>query len=223
MTKCYEKIRQIPDNWHKKTACPAHPIKFYNASSKISFCLAERRQISYDEHRRYTGIAWEVLKLSIQEALITMFTDDPVNWLKWAIVFAVLIGGYAVAVPLYKKVSHGMSWERKRDIAKSRDHIIKASLVDKHPSGEVSRYNWRAVYRYTVEGEERQYTAHFKHPATPPLYLYLYYVDDPDKLFSCEEYHYENHKGLLLFPVIFLPWILARIALVLLGVDLSGF
>ena len=123
----------------------------------------------------------------------------------------------------YKKVSHGMSWERKRDIAKSRDHIIKASLVDKHPSGEVSRYNWRAVYRYTVADEERQYVAHFKHPATPPLYLYLYYVDDPDKLFSCEEYHYENHKGLLLFPVIFLPWILACIALVLLGVDLSGF
>ena len=54
-----------------------------------------------------------MLKLSIQEALITMFTDDPVNWLKWAIVFAVLIGGYAIAVPLYKKVSHGVSWERK--------------------------------------------------------------------------------------------------------------
>ena len=212
MTKCYEKIRQIPDNWHKKTACPAHPIKFYNASSKISFCLAERRQISYDEHRRYTGIAWEVLKLSIQEALITMFTDDPVNWLKWAVVFAVLIGGYAVAVPLYKKVSHGMSWERKRDIAKSRDHVIKAALADKHPTSEVSR-----------DGKERQYTAYFKHPSTPPLYLYLYYVDDPDKLFSCEEYHYENHKGLLLLPVIFLPWILAGIALVLLGVDLSEF
>lgn len=82
--------------------------------------------------------------MSIQEALITMFTDDPINWLKWAIVFAILIGGYAIAVPLYKKVSHGMSWERKRDIAKSRGHVIKASLVDKHPSGEISRYNWRA-------------------------------------------------------------------------------
>ena len=160
----------------------------------------------------------EVLKLSIQEALITMFTDDPVNWLKWAIVFAVLI-----AVPLYKKVSHGVSWERKRDIAKSRDHVIKASLADKHPSGEVSRYDWHATYHYTIDGKERQYTAYFKHPSTPPLYLYLYYVDDSDKLFSCEEYHYENHKGLLLFPVIFLPWILAGVALVLLGVDLSGF
>ena len=165
----------------------------------------------------------EVLKLSIQEALITMFTDDPVNWLKWAIVFAVLIGGYAIAVPLYKKVSHGVSWERKRDIAKSWDHVIKASLADKHPSGEVSRYDWHATYHYTIDGKERQYTAYFKHPSTPPLYLYLYYVDDPDKLFSCEEYHYENHKGLLLLPVIFLPWILAGIALVLLGVDLSGF
>ena len=97
----------------------------------------------------------EVLKLSIQEALITMFTDDPVNWLKWAIVFAVLIGGYAIAVPLYKKVSHGVSWERKRDIAKSRDHVIKASLADKHPSGEVSRYDWHATYHYTIDGKER--------------------------------------------------------------------
>ena len=161
--------------------------------------------------------------MSIQEALITMFTDDPINWLKWAIVFAVLIGGYAVAVPLYKKVSHGVSWERKRDIAKSRDHVIKTALADKHPTGEVSRYDWHATYHYTIDGEERQYTAYFKHPSTPPLYLYLYYVDDPDKLFSCEEYHYENHKAILLLPVIFLPWILACIALVLLGVDLSGF
>ena len=161
--------------------------------------------------------------MSIQEALVTMFTDDPINWIKWAVVFAILIGGYAVAVPLYKKVSYGVSWERKRDIAKSRGHVIEASLTDKHPTGEVSRYNWHAAYRYTINGEERQYTAYFKHPSTPPLYLYLYYVDDPDKLFSCEEYHYENHKGLLLFPVIFLPWILAGLALILLGVDLSGF
>ena len=35
----------------------------------------------------------EVLKLSIQEALITMFTDDPINWFKWAVVFLILICG----------------------------------------------------------------------------------------------------------------------------------
>ena len=83
--------------------------------------------------------------MSIQEALLTMFTDDPINWIKGAVVYAILIGGYVIAVPLYKKVSRGVSWERKRDIAKSRGHVIKASLMDKHPSGEVSRYNWRAI------------------------------------------------------------------------------
>ena len=87
---------------------------------------------------------------------------------------------YKRQVPLYKKVSHGMSWDRKRDIAKSRGHVIKASLVDKHPSGEVSRYNWRAIYRYTIADEERQYVARFKHPATPPLYLSLIHISRDD-------------------------------------------
>ena len=93
----------------------------------------------------------EVLKLSIQEALVTMFTDDPVNWLKWAVVFAILIGGYAVAVPLYKKVFHGVSWERKRDIAKSKDHVIKAALADKHPTGGHGRKFCVSNFRQTQE------------------------------------------------------------------------
>ena len=73
MAQCYETIRQILGDWRKKTACPAHPIKFYDAPSKVSFCLAERRQISYDRRRRCAGVTREVLKLSIQEALVTMF------------------------------------------------------------------------------------------------------------------------------------------------------
>ena len=161
--------------------------------------------------------------MSVREALVGLFTDDPINWIKWAAVFAVLIAGYIVAVPLYKKISRRLSIERKRDIAKSRNHIIKASLISKHPSGNVARHNWCASYRYTVQGHERQYAAYFKHPATPPLYLYLYYINDPNRLFSCDEYHYENHKSVLLFPVILLPWILACITLLLLRVDLSGF
>ena len=30
--------------------------------------------------------------MSIKEALIGVFSDDPINWLKWGIVFAILIG-----------------------------------------------------------------------------------------------------------------------------------
>ena len=160
--------------------------------------------------------------MSIREALVGVFTDDPVNWAKWTVVFAILIGGYFIAIPLYKKVSHSVSLERKRDIARSRDHVIKASLVRKHPIGGTGHYNWRGYYRYTLDGEEREYHAYFKHPATPPVYLYLYYLDDPKKLFSYEEYHYENHKAAILLPIIFLPWILALAAMVLLGIERPG-
>lgn len=161
--------------------------------------------------------------MDIKGALISMFSDDPINWIKWAVVFAVLIGGYILALPLYKKVSYRLSWERKRDIAKSRNHIIEAALVKKHPTGEAANYDWRATYRYSISGEEREYRAYFKHPIEPPIRLYLYYVNDPSKLFSLSEYHYENHKAIILFPLVFLPWILACIALVLLRVDISGF
>lgn len=103
--------------------CPAETPEYYTVQGKTG------KGVSY---------------MSIREALIHMFTDDPVNWLKWALVFAVLIGGYFVAVPLYGRLSHGMSWERKRDIARSRNHIIKASIVKKWPSGDVGHYNWHA-------------------------------------------------------------------------------
>ena len=137
--------------------------------------------------------------MSITEALIGVFSDDPINWLKWGIVFAILIGGYIIAIPLYGKVSSRLSWERKRDIAK---------------------YDWSATYHYELQGEEREYHAYFKEPTRPPVYLYLYYLDNPRKLFSVEEYHYENHKAILLLPVIFLPWILALAAMFLLNIPL---
>lgn len=33
------------------------------------------------------------VEMSIKEALIGVFSDDPINWIKWGIVFAILIGG----------------------------------------------------------------------------------------------------------------------------------
>lgn len=76
------------------------------------------------------------------------------------------------------------------------------------------------TYHYELQGEEREYHAYFKEPTRPPVYLYLYYLDNPRKLFSVEEYHYENHKAILLLPVIFLPWILALAAMFLLNIPL---
>lgn len=160
--------------------------------------------------------------MGIGEALTQLFTDDPVNWVKWGVVFLVLILGYVVAVPLYKKVHYAMSFERKRDVARSRNHVIEATLLKKRPRGEVANYNWVATYRYTIDGAEKQYTAYFKHPQTPPLRLYLYYLKNPNRLFSYDEYHWESHKGLLLLPLIFLPWILALLAMWILKIEHPG-
>ena len=77
--------------------------------------------------------------------------------------------------------------------------------------------------RYTVGGEEKEYRAFFKHPSTPPFKLYLYYLEDPERVFSYDEYHYENHKGCLYAVISFLPWILAVLFLFILQVKLPFF
>lgn len=77
--------------------------------------------------------------------------------------------------------------------------------------------------RYTVGGEEKEYRAFFKHPGTPPFKLYLYYLEDPERVFSYDEYHYENHKGCLYAVISFLPWILAVLFLFILQVKLPFF
>ena len=61
----------------------------------------------------------------------------------------------------------------------------------------------------TPSEDKRKNTGHFfKHPGTPPFKLYLYYLEDPERVFSYDEYHYENHKGCLYAVISFLPWIL---------------
>ena len=42
--------------------------------------------------------------MGTKEAFYDLFTDDPVNWIKWGAVFVILILGYVAAVPLYKKI-----------------------------------------------------------------------------------------------------------------------
>ena len=97
-----------------------------------------------------------------------------------------------------------------------------STLVEKHPHGQPPHYNWHATYRYSIDGRQRQYHAYFKEPATPPLKLYLYYLNNPNKLFSYEEYHYENHKGIVMLALTALPWALAVAAMFLLKIERPG-
>lgn len=161
--------------------------------------------------------------MELKESFLKLFTDDPVNWIKWLVVFAVLVIGYVAAIPLYSKVSYRFSWDRKRDIAKSRGHVIEASLLQKYPSGKIGNYDWHATYLYTIHGEEKKYRAFFNCPNTPPRILYLYYIDSPKKVFSVSEYHWQNHIGCLLILIMFLPWLLAAFTIMALKIDISGF
>lgn len=157
----------------------------------------------------------------MKEAFYRVFTADPVNWLKWGIVFAVLIGSYIFTIPLYRKLHNRLGRERKRDIARSRGHIVEAKLISKYPTGAPTQYDWYGKYSYTLDGVEKRYTAYFTHPQSPPRVLYLYYLNDPKKLFSFDEYHWDNHKAVILAPVMLLPWMLAVMTVIILQIPIS--
>ena len=56
--------------------------------------------------------------------------------------------------------------------------------------------------------------------AVTAAHLYLYYLNNPNKLFSYDEYHWENHKAVVLLPVMLLPWIMAIAAVFLLKIEI---
>ncbi|MFI3209089.1 MAG: hypothetical protein R3Y40_08125 [Eubacteriales bacterium] len=161
--------------------------------------------------------------MEIKEGLYQVFTDNPVNWIKWIVVFAILIAGYVVCLPIYKKVSYFFSYERKREMAKEKGHEIKATLISKHKVGDAPYYDYRVKYKYIVDEKEKKYKAFFKHPSSPPTNLCLYYINNPYFLFSCEEYRWQGHKGIVLLFINILPWIFALFAFQVLNIDISGF
>lgn len=161
--------------------------------------------------------------LRAENKFTEMFTDDPVNWVKWIVVLAVFIAGFFVAFKAEKLFEPILeSRERKRQTALERGNVIEAKLISRslRNHGEKGAREWYGKYEYTVGGKTKIYHATFYH-ISPPHVLRLYYVDNPKRLFSMEEYRYELGKGLLLVPVRFLPFILGGLAVFLLGAELG--
>lgn len=158
--------------------------------------------------------------MDYQAAFTELFTDNPVNWVKWVIVFVVLIGGYCFAIPLSKKVTYRFGLEYKCDLARARGHVIKAFILDKYPTGDPGSYDWHAKYEYSLSDKTKIYRAFFKHPNSPPRVLYLYYVKNPKRVFARDEYHWNPLFGLLMLFFTFLPWILACSTMFLLQIPL---
>lgn len=161
--------------------------------------------------------------LCAENKFTEMFTDDPLNWLKWIIVLAVFVGSFFIAFKAEKLLAPVLeSRERKKQTAIERGNIIEAKLISRsiRNRGEDGANEWYGKYEYTIGGRTKIYHATFYH-ISPPHVLRLYYVKDPKRLFSMEEYRYELGKGLLLIPIRFLPFILGGLAVFLLGAELG--
>lgn len=160
------------------------------------------------------------------DTLRHMYTDDPTNWLKFALVFAILVVGYIIILPVYRKVSYYLSYERKKDIALSRGHVTEAKLVkyrkswDDSDTGARTWYIINATYEYVMGGQTKKFRAQFKGAGQPPQNLSLYWINNPRKVFAVDEYHYENHKAFILMPIMLFPWVMAGLAFYLLKLHL---
>lgn len=168
--------------------------------------------------------SWWISVIRGSNKFTETFTDDPVNWVKWAVVLIVFIAGFFIAFKVEKLLAPILeSRERKKQIALERGNVIEAKLLksSRRNYREAGADEWSGKYEYTVGGKTKTYYATFYH-ITPPHVLRLYYVNNPKKLFSMEEYHYELGKGLLLFPIRFLPFILGGLTMFLLGAEMGG-
>ncbi len=61
----------------------------------------------------------------VRGPLLEMFTDDPVNWVKWAVVFTVLIGFFILSFKIYGKIEYHLSIQKKADQARAKGYVIE--------------------------------------------------------------------------------------------------
>lgn len=160
---------------------------------------------------------------TIRDGLTRLFTDDPVNWVKWAIVFAVFIGSYVVLIRSKSVDRLYHKWERKRQKAERMGHVVEGRLVKFTRAGSDSGDSSSGAYEYEIDGVIREHRAIFDQYITPPQALRLYYINNPDRPFSTEEYHWDGFRGCLLVILNFTPFLIGAFMVWLLGIDISGF
>ena len=165
----------------------------------------------------------------VRGPLLEMFTDDPVNWVKWAVVFTVLVIGYILAFKIYSKIEYHLSVQKKADQAREKGHVIEnAKLIKARKKGtyqerkEKNKTTYSASYRYTLDGKEKEYHAYFANNY-PPETIDLYYKNSPRKLFSVEEYYWQAPIGVLYLALFFMPFVLAALTGLAIGVPGFGY
>lgn len=155
-----------------------------------------------------------------------VFTNDPVNWIKWAVVFAVLIGAYIISIKIIKKIGYVLQGQKKVDDAKKKGHVIhNAKLVKSRKKYESIEKKYKpgrhhyGTYEYEIEGEVLTYHTYFRHKI-PPQKVTLYYKNNPKKPFCVEEYTWNPFGGIIYLFFILMPFLLAALAAIALDIPL---
>lgn len=152
----------------------------------------------------------------IKEGLTQLFSNDPIIWEKWLLVFISIILTVVVRIKfnIDEKFKLSKKLDEKVKKAIKNKHIINATLVSSHIGSEKNTCGGK--YEYEINGKKYKYNAMFTGTEYPRRVLHLYYENNPRKVFTNEEYHCYGLKAvpitiLQLSPLIvgaFMVWIL---------------
>ena len=138
---------------------------------------------------------------------------DPANRKIYICAAVIILTLIAEAVYVHTK-NPKSKYEKKIDEAVARGHVIEANLDSYISSGEYRHETNKvgtALYEYWFDGERK--TKEFVIKTDPPQKINMYYIDDPNKMFS--DFIMSKDKKVVWLTVI--PIIAALIAGKLLG------
>lgn len=154
--------------------------------------------------------------ITIKDGLTQTFSDDPIIWGKWLLVFIAFILTFVIRIKFKIDDKFDLSKKLDEKVKKAIDnkHIINAILISSHVDRENNTCSGK--YEYEINGKKHKYSAMFT-GTYPRRILHLYYEDNPRKVFTNEEYHHYVLRGLPLVILNFSPFIVGAFMVWLLG------
>ena len=154
----------------------------------------------------------------MKEELTEIFSDDPIIWGKWILVFIAFILTYVIIIKfkLNEKLNPNERLDKKVQRAIENKHIINAKLIKKYTDTD-TREVTSAIYEYEVNGKMYKYRADLRGFLDARTTLHLYYENTPQKLFTNEEHH---NYGILSLPWVILncsPFLVVAFMIYILG------
>lgn len=151
-------------------------------------------------------------EITLKEAWIKLFGDNPVSWLKWFIVFIVLgLSFYILVYKVFDKIEYKTNIKRKIEKAQAKGNLVKGILIKtriQHHKDSSKRTFW-GVYEYEVNGRKYKYSTFFPDDIQPLRTINLYYINSPRKVFCHEEYEWKAYLGVLYLIALFGSFLIA--------------